>query len=113
MFIQKVYKYKLRPTTAQQQLFRRWLGCCRFVYNLCLEHRLCHWQSAQPRYTSQRCSVCGHTDSCNRPSQAVFRCNHCGQVTHADLNASKNIRDLGRVSGSQYGQVSRALLISA
>ncbi|MBK8489730.1 MAG: helix-turn-helix domain-containing protein [Saprospirales bacterium] len=23
----------------------RWLGCCRFVYNLCLEHRIVRWQS--------------------------------------------------------------------
>ena len=46
MLIEKVYKYKLRPTATQQRLFWRWLGCCRFVYNLCLEHRLCHWQSA-------------------------------------------------------------------
>ena len=72
-----------------------------------------HFERVNPRYTSQRCSECGHTDSCNRRSQAVFRCNHCDHATHADLNASKNIRDLGQVSGSQYGQVSRALPVSA
>jgi IS605 OrfB family transposase len=44
-----------------------------------------------PRYTSQRCSKCGHIDSSNRPSQAVFCCTKCGFKTNADLNASQNI----------------------
>ncbi|WP_186587400.1 zinc ribbon domain-containing protein [Synechococcus sp. A15-28] len=25
-----------------------------------------------PKYTSQRCSVCGHTEAGNRPSQELF-----------------------------------------
>jgi putative transposase len=43
-------------------------------------------------YTSQRCSVCGHADASNRPSQAVFLCVSCGHSDHADTNAAKNIR---------------------
>lgn len=31
-----------------------------------------------PQYTSQRCSQCGHIDSGNRTSQAVFHCSQCG-----------------------------------
>jgi len=45
-----------------------------------------------PRYTSQKCSRCGHTERGNRPSQAVFLCKECGFSEHADLNAARNIR---------------------
>lgn len=43
------------------------------------------------RYTSQRCSSCGHTEKQNRPTRALFRCTACGHSEHADLNAAKNI----------------------
>jgi IS605 OrfB family transposase len=48
-----------------------------------------------PRYTSQRCNQCGCVDPRNRRSQSVFSCVDCGYETHADYNASQNIRDLG------------------
>ena len=44
-----------------------------------------------PRYTSQRCSECGHVAPENRESQAVFRCGDCGFRCNADLNAARNI----------------------
>ena len=48
-----------------------------------------------PRYTSQRCSQCGHIDRQNRPKeekgQAFFQCTHCGFKTNADYNASLNL----------------------
>lgn len=48
-----------------------------------------------PAYTSQRCSVCGHTEPENRKKQAVFTCLVCGHSENADLNAAKNIRNAG------------------
>lgn len=45
-----------------------------------------------PRYTSQKCSQCGHIERGNRPSQAEFRCKKCGYKCHADYNAAMNIR---------------------
>lgn len=42
-------------------------------------------------YTSQRCSVCGHTEAGNRISQSVFCCLVCGHSAHADYNAAINI----------------------
>lgn len=45
-----------------------------------------------PRYTSQKCSQCGHIERGNRPSQARFRCKKCGYECHADFNAAVNIR---------------------
>ena len=42
------------------------------------------------RYTSQKCSRCGHTQRSNRDG-AVFCCRQCGYTVQADYNASKNI----------------------
>lgn len=46
-----------------------------------------------PRYTSQKCSQCGHIERGNRPSQSQFRCKKCKFECHADLNAAINIRE--------------------
>ena len=43
------------------------------------------------KYTSQKCSKCGHIAKSNRKNQASFKCGHCGYTVHADLNASFNI----------------------
>ena len=50
-----------------------------------------------PRFTSQQCHVCGHTDPANRDSQAVFTCVSCGHQDHADRNAALNILARGLV----------------
>lgn len=62
------------------------------------------WQAKQvdaeiklvdPRYTSQRCSKCGHIDRENRPKnkkgQSYFKCVHCEYEDHADKNAAQNL----------------------
>ncbi|WP_332450367.1 RNA-guided endonuclease InsQ/TnpB family protein [Methanoculleus sp.] len=49
------------------------------------------------RYTSQKCSVCGHTYKGNRDGSS-FRCRRCGFQLHADLNAARNIAQAG-ISG--------------
>jgi putative transposase len=56
---------------------------------------------ADPRFTSQQCHVCGHTQAQNRESQAVFRCQECGHRDHADRNAARDIlaRGLATLSG--------------
>jgi len=46
---------------------------------------------ADPRFTSQQCHACGHAQPDNRESQAVFRCQQCGHLDHADRNAALNI----------------------
>ncbi|MCC5617557.1 transposase [Nostoc sp. CHAB 5836] len=45
-----------------------------------------------PRYTSQKCNVCKHIKRTNR-NKSRFQCKNCGHQTHADLNASRNVRD--------------------
>ena len=47
--------------------------------------------TVDPRYTSQRCSKCGHVAKENRLTQSKFKCIACGYADHADLNASANI----------------------
>ncbi|WP_300278412.1 RNA-guided endonuclease InsQ/TnpB family protein [Peptacetobacter sp.] len=44
-----------------------------------------------PKYTSQKCSVCGNIDKENRPTQEQFKCNKCGFELNADYNAAINI----------------------
>lgn len=44
-----------------------------------------------PKYTSQKCSCCGHVSKENRQSQAKFECVRCGTQKNADFNASINI----------------------
>ena len=46
-----------------------------------------------PQYTSQRCNCCGDINRNNRKG-SKFCCKKCGYTDGADLNASKNIRDL-------------------
>jgi putative transposase len=48
-----------------------------------------------PRHTSRTCSACGHCAKANRKSQGSFVCVHCGYSTNADLNAARNISELG------------------
>lgn len=43
----KVYKYKLKPNVTQKNIFERWLGTCRYLYNVALEHRISVYQSAK------------------------------------------------------------------
>jgi putative transposase len=52
--------------------------------------------TVDPRYTSQTCAECGHVETGNRVSQAVFCCLACGHVAHADVNAARNILRAGR-----------------
>ncbi|WP_370657472.1 RNA-guided endonuclease InsQ/TnpB family protein [Deinococcus sp. KNUC1210] len=47
-----------------------------------------------PSFTSQRCFQCGFICRENR-SEEVFVCLSCGHHDHADVNAARNIRELG------------------
>ena len=51
----------------------------------------CFVDYVDARYTSQKCSVCGHTERGNRVKQSLFRCKHCSFSLNADLNAARNI----------------------
>ncbi len=44
------------------------------------------------RYTSQKCSICGHVKRSNRVGTS-FKCTQCDFRLHADLNAARNIKN--------------------
>ncbi len=48
-------------------------------------------EKVNPRFTSQRCSACGHVDAESRKSQARFVCTACNFACNADVNAAINI----------------------
>jgi putative transposase len=51
--------------------------------------------AVDPRHTSRTCARCGHCSAGNRRG-AVFECQACGHVAHADTNAAVNILRAGR-----------------
>lgn len=57
------------------------------------EAHSCSVAYVDARYTSQKCSHCGHVSRSNRKNQTQFKCIHCGYTLNADLNASFNIRN--------------------
>ncbi len=56
-----------------------------------------------PKYTSQRCNQCGHTDKVNRKTQSRFECMACGHTDHADINASANVLQASGIGASARG----------
>lgn len=50
-----------------------------------------------PAYTSIECSDCGFTDEDNRKDRETFHCLKCGFELNADLNASRNIANRGKL----------------
>ncbi len=55
------------------------------------ENKECVVEHVDSRYTSQKCSKCGHIERGNRTKQSRFKCKHCGYSLNADYNASINI----------------------
>lgn len=69
-------------------------------------------QYVDARYTSQKCSKCGHVAEGNRRSQSVFRCTECGYQCNADLNASFNIVRNFQDATSHLGRAPQEALCS-
>ena len=52
--------------------------------------------SVDPRYTSQTCPVCGHTEKANRDkNRHIFRCRTCGYTSNDDRIAAMNLYRMG------------------
>lgn len=54
----------------------------------------------KPNYTSQCCSNCGNIEKANR-NGSNFKCKKCSFELNADLNASRNIAELGKAKFSR------------
>jgi putative transposase len=60
--------------------------------------------AVEPRNTSRTCADCGHVSAGNRRG-AVFECQACGHLAHADTNAAINILRAGRPSSQKLRRV--------
>ena len=60
-----------------------------------------------PKNTSRKCPVCGHTAKENRLTQADFVCVACGYADDADITAAVNILRAGhaRLACGEIGAV--------
>lgn len=47
------YKFRIYPDESQARLFRKTVGCCRFIYNLFLEQKKLERQRSNPRKLTQ------------------------------------------------------------
>ena len=57
-----------------------------------------------PRYTSQCCPVCGHTEAANRnKAMHTFTCKTCGYTTNDDRIGAMNLQHKGKVYISETG----------
>ena len=54
---QRAYRYRFYPTTEQEQLLRRTLGCVRLVYNKALNSRTEEWYERQERIDYKQTSA--------------------------------------------------------
>lgn len=66
-----------------------------------------------PAYTSQTCNECGHVSVSNRKTQSNFACESCGHTANADLNAAKNIRDIGSRQQTITAEISQNPAVEA
>jgi putative transposase len=64
-----------------------------------------------PRNTSRMCSICKTVAAENRQSQSKFVCVGCGHVSHADLNAARNILAAGRAVNA-CGDISQVAVLA-
>jgi len=54
--MEKAYSYRFYPTSQQENLLRRTLGCVRLIYNKALAERMRAWQERKERITYNQTS---------------------------------------------------------
>lgn len=65
--MERGYKYRIYPTVKQQELMVKTFGCCRFVYNRCLDRRITLYESKQQSMSRIDCN-----NWCNRELKQEF-----------------------------------------
>ena len=84
----------LKMSRSDSKLSKHILDCAWGNFFEMLEYKT-NVHRINPAYTSQTCSKCGYTDSQNRKTQSHFECVKCNHTENADLQAAKNILELG------------------
>ncbi len=84
---------------AKAGLTRAILSSCWGLFVLCLSYKAKRngklVLKVPAQFSSQECAECGHTHPDNRPSQAEFVCQRCGQTDNADHNAAQVLAKRG------------------
>ena len=84
----------LKMSKGDSKLSKHILDCAWGNFFEMLEYKT-NVHRINPAYTSQTCSKCGYIDSQNRKTQSHFECVKCNHTENADLQAAKNILELG------------------
>lgn len=95
-----VEELRIGPRTTQRRRFNKMLGGWSHRKLLTLLTYKAddvgkRVMQVNPKHTSQRCSRCTYVDRNNRKGLR-FKCKQCGFELNADLNAARNIGELGR-----------------
>lgn len=69
----KAYRYRIYPNRQQEEQIQKTFGCCRFVYNQCLDYR-------QRKYKEEKESM--NKTSCN---------NYCNQILKKEYEWLKEV----------------------
>ena len=76
--MRKAYKFRIYPDATQQELFRRTIGCCRLIYNLCLDQTKLERERSSPRKLS-------HFDQIKELTELKAEFDFLRQVPHHPL----------------------------
>lgn len=84
----------IKSMSKNKNISKHILDCGWGIFRTMLEYKT-NVIRVNPKYTSQICNECGKKDAKSRLSQSEFVCVSCGHVSHADINAAKNIMSKG------------------
>lgn len=84
----------IKNMSKNKNLSKHILDCGWGMFRDMLEYKTNVFR-VNPKYTSQTCNECGTKDAKNRLTQSEFVCKNCGHISHADINAAKNILSKG------------------
>lgn len=85
---------KIRNMSKNRHLSKHILDCGWSMFRSMLEYKT-NVIAVDPKHTSQTCHACGTKDAKSRISQSEFVCTSCGMLSHADINAARNILSRG------------------
>ena len=101
---------KINNMARNRNLSKHILDCGWGMFRTMLEYKT-NVVRVNPKYTSQTCNECGVIDATSRISQSEFECKHCGHISNADHNASKNILGKGIALNRKREAVACALVL--
>lgn len=99
----------IKNMSKNKNLSKHILDCGWGMFRDMLEYKTNVFR-VNPKYTSQTCNECGTNDAKNRLTQSEFVCKNCGHISHADINAAKNILSKGIALNRKREELACALV---